>query len=255
VSTLRARCPVCRTLTAVALGDGYQCHVCGREYHAGLVRVPAAWGSGGEAMAAAAALDLPYPECSVVERETLDAQSAALAADLPRPVVVLGGCCCAHVGAIRGLAARHGALAVVWIDAHGDLNTPETSPSGNAWGMPLRMAIDEGSVEPARLAQVAGRSLDPPEAAYLREAGIDDDVERAVAGAAAVYVAFDVDGLEPGAVSCFMPEPGGPTFADALELLRRIGSLGVPLAGVGFTGLLPDADPEALARLAAALGL
>ena len=40
------------------------------------------------------------------------------------------------------LAARYGRLAVVWVDAHGDLNTPETSPSGNEWGMPLRMAID-----------------------------------------------------------------------------------------------------------------
>jgi arginase family enzyme len=35
----------------------------------------------------------------------------------------------------------------VWLDAHGDLNTPETSPSGNLWGMPLRIAIDEGSVD------------------------------------------------------------------------------------------------------------
>ena len=54
VSTLRARCPDCRTLTAVALDDEYQCHSCGREFAAGLVRVPRAWGAGGEAMAEAA---------------------------------------------------------------------------------------------------------------------------------------------------------------------------------------------------------
>ena len=54
MSTLRARCPDCRTITAVAVDDEYQCHSCGREYAAGLVRVPRAWGAGGEAMAAAA---------------------------------------------------------------------------------------------------------------------------------------------------------------------------------------------------------
>ena len=47
-SRLRARCPDCRTLTAVAIGPDYQCHVCGREFAAGLVRVPRAWGAGGE---------------------------------------------------------------------------------------------------------------------------------------------------------------------------------------------------------------
>ena len=62
MSRLRARCPDCRTLTAVAFGTEYQCHACGREFRAGLVRVPRAWGDGGEAMAEAAQLPLPYPE-------------------------------------------------------------------------------------------------------------------------------------------------------------------------------------------------
>ena len=206
-------------------------------------------------MAAAAWIDLPYPEASVVERGTLEEQTAAVAAGLPRPAIVLGGCCCAHLGAIRDLAARHDALAVVWLDAHGDLNTPETSPSGNAWGMPLRMAIDEGAIDVAHVAHVGGRSLDAPEVAYMVDVGIDDDVERALAGASAVYVAVDVDVLEPGAVRCFMPEPGGPTLAETRAILGRIPTLGVPLAGVGFTGLLPDADPAVLVALADALGL
>ena len=47
MSTLRARCPDCRTLTAVAIGTEYQCHSCGREFAAGLVRVPRSWGEGG----------------------------------------------------------------------------------------------------------------------------------------------------------------------------------------------------------------
>jgi len=148
VSALRARCPDCRTLTAVAIGPEYQCHSCGREFAAGLVRVPRAWGDDGEQMAAAASMALPWPEAAVVGEETLDAQLATTARELPERPLVLGGCCCAHVGAVRELARRHGRLAVVWIDAHGDLNTPASSPSGNAWGMPLRMLIDAGGVDP-----------------------------------------------------------------------------------------------------------
>ena len=146
----------------------------------------------------------------MVERDSLEEQSDAIARGLPRRPLVLGGCCCAHVGAIRGLAGRHERLAVVWLDAHGDLNTPESSPSGNLWGMPLRMAIDEGSVDAANVALVGARDLDPPEAEYVAEHGIDDDLVRAVDGVAAAYVALDVDVLEPGTVPCFMPVPGGP---------------------------------------------
>src|SRR5918912_1799820 len=142
MSRLRARCPDCGAFTAVALGPTYQCHACGREFGAGLVRVPRAWGEGGEAMAEAAAMPLPYPEAAVVEAATLPEQTFAVAAELPDRPRVLGGCCCAHVGAVEALSARHGRVAVVWLDAHGDLNTPETSPPGNQWGMPLRMLLD-----------------------------------------------------------------------------------------------------------------
>ena len=58
MSRLRARCPDCHTFTAVALGPGYECHACGREFGAGLVRVPRAWGDGGETMAEAARLPI-----------------------------------------------------------------------------------------------------------------------------------------------------------------------------------------------------
>jgi len=254
MSTLRARCPDCRTLTAVAFDDEYQCHSCGREFAAGLVRVPRAWGTGGEAMAAAALLPLPYPEAATIEEETLDEQVAAQMRNLPARPLVLGGCCCAHVGAIRGLAARPGRLAVVWIDAHGDLNTPETSPSGNAWGMPLRLAIDAGAVQPADVALVGARNLDPPEAAYLQAAGIDDDIGRALDGCDRVYVAFDCDVLRPGELAVLMPEPGGPTLPEAEELLRGIVRRR-ELAGLGLTGLRDDADTAVLARLATAAGL
>ena len=160
----------------------------------------------------------------MVDRDSLDEQSDAIARGLPRRPLVLGGCCCAHVGAIRGLAARHGRLAVVWLDAHGDLNTPETSPSGNLWGMPLRMAIDEGSVRTDDVALVGARDLDPPERAYVAEHGIDDDLSRALDGADAVYVALDLDVLEPGVLPVFMPAPGGLGLDDVERLLLEVAS-------------------------------
>ena len=56
VSHLRAKCPTCRAYTAVAIGPDYECHSCGRTFAAGLVRVPRAWGDGGEPMVEAASL-------------------------------------------------------------------------------------------------------------------------------------------------------------------------------------------------------
>jgi len=254
VSALRARCPYCRTLTAVAFEDEYECHSCGATFAAGLVRVPRAWGDGGEVMAAAAETAIPYPEAVVVEEASLEAQNEALAKGLPRRPLVLGGCCCAHVGAIRGLVRRHGRLGVVWLDAHGDLNTPETSPSGNEWGMPLRMTIDAGNVSAADVALVGARDLDPPERDYVDEHGIDDDLARALDGVDAVYVALDVDVLEPGLIPSFMPVPGGPRLEELETTLRDVASRAA-VAGLGLTGLAPGAEPVLLARLAAATGL
>ena len=115
MSRLRAKCPDCRTYTAVALGPEYQCHSCGREFAAGLVRVPRAWGEGGEAMAEAAHLPFDYPEAAVVEEDSLADQNLAIASELPDRPLVLGGCCSAHVGALEGLSARHDQLALIWL--------------------------------------------------------------------------------------------------------------------------------------------
>src|SRR4249919_646853 len=171
MSLLRARCPDCRTLTAVAVDEGYECHSCGRTFSAGLVRVPRAWGDGGEPMIEAASLELDYPEVAVVEEDSLIAQTLAVASDLPVRPLVLGGCCCSHIGAVEALSARHDRLGVIWLDAHGDLNTPETSPSGNEWGMPLRMLIDGGAVDACDVALVGARNLDPPEVEFIATAG------------------------------------------------------------------------------------
>jgi Arginase family len=256
VSRLRARCPDCRTFTAVALGPDYECHACGAHFPAGLVRVPRAWGTGGEALARAASLPLRFPEAAVVDEPSLREQTLALAAELPERPLVLGGCCCAHVGAIEGLAARFDRLGVVWLDAHGDLNTPETSPSGNPWGMALRMVLDAGAVEPDDVALVGARALDPPEQEFLARSQLHrDELEPALAGVDAVYVALDADVLDRREVASFVPEPGGLSLAAVESVLRRVRRL-ADIAGAGFSGLVADeANLEPLGRLGAALGL
>ena len=205
-------------------------------------------------MAEGARIALPYPDVAVIERATLDEQSAAVADALARRPIAVGGCCCTHVGAAMGVARRVDRLALVWIDAHGDLNTPETSPSGNLWGMPFRMLLDEGVVAAANAALVGARSLDPPEVAFMETVGLDDSVERAVAGADAVYVALDLDVLDPAEIDVLIPEPDGMS-ADELEaLLVRIGGQ-IPVAGIGVTGFLATERNAAVAtRMLAAAG-
>ena len=254
MSLLRAKCPTCHAYTAVALGPDYECHSCGRTFAAGLVRVPRAWGDGGEAMVESASLPLDYPETAVVAEDSLHAQTLAVASDLPQRPLVLGGCCCSHVGAVEGLAARHGRLGVIWLDAHGDLNTPETSPSGNEWGMPLRMLLDGGAVEPADVALVGARNLDAPEVEYIAAAGIRDRAEDVLERVDRVYVALDCDVFDPGELTVFMPEPGGPSLGEVETLLCRLRDHGA-VVGAGLTGLAPDpANVEKLERLTTALG-
>jgi len=254
MSFLRGRCPNCRTFTAVAVGDGYECHRCGATFAAGLVRVPRAWGTGGEAMVEGALIALPYPEVAVVERDSLDAQTQSIAESLaPRPVV-LGGCCCSHVGAATGVSGRVDRLGLVWIDAHGDLNTPETSPSGNEWGMPFRMLLDAGVVAAQDAALVGARNLDPPEVEFMERVGIDDDVERALVGTDAIYVALDFDALDPTEADPFMPEANGLSAFEVETLLHSLAAR-TKIAGIGLTGLLAtDRNAAVAARMLVAAG-
>ena len=111
--------------------------------------------------------------------------------------LVLGGDHSIAMGSLSGLAAS-GPGGVLWLDAHGDLNTPETTPSGNVHGMPLAAALGlcdgfsrDGlrlpAVDPQRVALVGVRSLDPGEQELVRELGV------------AVYTISDLDrrGMEP----------------------------------------------------------
>ena len=164
-------------------------------------------------MAEAAYLELPYPEASVIEADTLAEQTLMLASELPDRPLVLGGCCCSHVGAIEALSAGEECLAVVWIDAHGDLNTPATSPSGNTWGMPLRMVLDDGAVLAKHVALIGARNLDPPEVGVHRGSpasrpGTVRSSGRWKARTPSTSRSTPTS-VEPGELSVFMPEPAG----------------------------------------------
>jgi arginase family enzyme len=262
MSRLRAKCPDCRTNTAVAIGPEYECHACGRTFGAGLVRVPRAWGhtrDGGAGMVEAAeTLVLPYPDAAVVAEDTLAGQVLVLASELPERPLILGGCCCSHVGAVEGLATRYDRLGVVWIDAHGDLNTPETSPSGDEWGMPLRMIVDGGAVDPGDVALVGARDLDPGEVEFIGASGLhagEAALEHALDGVDAVYVVIDGDGLDSDEIASWMPVPDGLSVAEAAELLGRVAAT-TTVAGAGLSGFLADSkNVEPATRLCAALGL
>ena len=205
MSFLRAKCPSCRTLTAVAIGPEYECHSCGRTFAAGLVRVPRAWGTDerGQLMIESAALPLDYPGGRPSSRRTRCTRRTFRSPRIfPVRPLILGGCCCSHIGAVEGLAARHERLGIIWFDAHGDLNTPETSPSGNEWGMPLRMIIDGGAVDPHDVALVGARNLDPPEVEYIAAAGIHDDPQAVLDRVDCVYVAIDFESSSRASSRC-----------------------------------------------------
>jgi arginase len=167
--------------------------------------------------------------------------------------LVLGGDHSVALGTLGGLASIHGPGGVLWIDAHGDLNTPETSPSGNVHGMALaavlglgRPAFDsEAWPLPAvdRVALVGVRSLDAGERRVLAELDVkvftmsDIDrggVERAlraslehVAGPGFVHVTLDMDALDPEvAPGVGTPVRGGLSYREAhlaLELVAESG--------------------------------
>lgn len=170
--------------------------------------------------------------------------------------LVLGGDHSIAMGTIAGLHAAYGPGGVLWIDAHGDLNRPETSPSGNVHGMPLAAALGacgfelEGFtpppwVEADRVALVGTRSLDPGEKDLVRERGIRvltmADVDRrgiaavmrdaldTIAGPGFVHVSLDVDVCDPEiAPGVGTPVRGGLSYREAhlaMELIAQWGKL------------------------------
>jgi arginase len=169
--------------------------------------------------------------------------------------VVLGGDHSVALGTLAGLRDVHGPGGVIWIDAHGDLNSPETSPTGNVHGMVLAAALGlagdrfsgEGwglpALDAGRVALVGVRSLDDGERELLRDRnvkvftmsdldrlGVEHAVREAlahVAGPGFVHVSLDMDALDPEvAPGVGTPVRGGLSYREAhlaMELVAESG--------------------------------
>jgi arginase len=172
--------------------------------------------------------------------------------------LVLGGDHSVALGTLGGLARTLGPGGVLWIDAHGDLNTPQSTPSGNVHGMALAAALGRGgpgfesdawqlpAVDPARIALVGVRALDDGERALLRELDAriytmsDVDrfgIERAtreslahIAGPGFVHLSLDMDAIDPEvAPGVGTPVRGGLSYREAhlaMELVAESGLVG-----------------------------
>ncbi len=188
------------------------------------------------------------------ERIARQVTETAQAGEIP---LVLGGDHSVALGTVGGMASVKGIGAALWLDAHGDLNTPETSPSGNVHGMALAALIgraDQGfesdawplpALDPARTSLIGVRSLDDGERKAVAELGLyvatmsdidrrgvetvlGEALERAQ-GAAFVHVSLDMDVVDPDvAPGVGTPVQGGLSFREAhlaMELIAEAGLL------------------------------
>jgi len=199
---------------------------------------------------------------------------ALLAEATPERVVTIGGDCGVDLVPASYLASRYGDdLAVVWLDAHADLNTPASSPSGTFHGMVLRSLLGEGDaevleqaftpVEPYQVFLAGVRTFDPPEFACFEEKRLSlfkpEDLthpERlteqiAARGFTKLHVHLDLDVLEPALfLSTGYPTPQGVTPEALTELLR---ALQETFELVGFT--LTEFAPERAEDLETVVGI
>ena len=187
--------------------------------------------------------------------------------------LVLGGDHSLSVGSIRG-AAKHKKLGVIWVDAHADFNTPETTPSGNIHGMPLAALCGLGDprlvslwdetppiLDPQRVAVIGARDLDLGEKQNLREAGVmvqsmeqidrlgmvtalERAIERVSRDVDGIYLSFDMDSLDPRhAPGVGTPVPGGLTFREAHLACEVIAETG-KLIGMDMVEVNPILDEQ-----------
>jgi len=188
-------------------------------------------------------------------------------ATVPDWALTVGGDCGASLAAVAHASRRaQGDLAVLWLDAHPDLNTPETSPSGGFGGMTLRAIAGDGAdglaldadtrIPPGRLVLGGVRAIDAEEQRFIDEHDVtvltvedlsDPTVVIAAlqaTGAARVFVHIDLDVLDPSALAGLSyPMPFGIDAATLVALLRAVVA-GFPLAGAAIAGFAPS-SPEA----------
>jgi len=189
--------------------------------------------------------------------------------------VVLGGDHSIAIGSVAGVASHYRKkkkrIGIIWLDAHTDSNTPETSPSGNIHGMPLAALLGYGARElthvagfapkvlPENTAIIGARSIDPGERALLKSLGIRvftmseldergmadvvlEAVEIATSNTVGLHVTMDMDFLDPFyAPGVGTPERGGATYREAHLAMEKIAESGRVLS-VELTEVNPMFD-------------
>jgi len=162
--------------------------------------------------------------------------------------IYLGGDHSISIGTVAAALDRPERIGVLWVDAHGDINTPETTPSGNVHGMVVAalmgkglpsLVIGERRLRPEQIVYIGVRDLDPGERAFMRQAGIrvftmrelDEmgmaavarDALSSLADAEVLHVSWDMDSLDPQVVSGVgTPVPGGLTYREAHLLAEML---------------------------------
>jgi arginase len=170
--------------------------------------------------------------------------------------LVLGGDHSIAIGTLAGVADKNKNLGVIWYDAHGDLNTGETSPSGNIHGMPLSVSLGIGhpslteiggyapKIKPENIVIIGARSLDVGERKLIKEKGIkvytmheidrmgmskvmEEAIEYVSKNTDGVHLSLDLDALDPiDAPGVGTPVIGGPSYREthlAMEMLAEKG--------------------------------
>ena len=197
------------------------------------------------------------PFDAAVVRDLVATEVGAIVAAAATPFVV-GGDHSVALPAMRAVAAAHGPLSVLHVDAHLDTSGPEVWGEPFHHGAPLRHALTEGLIAPGQLFQVGLRASwgHPEEAAVVATHGAHgfpmamveqrgiEDVAREIRGAIGdrpLYITFDVDGIDPAfAPGTGTPVPGGLTSREALQLLR--GMAGTRLVGMDLVEISPALD-------------
>ena len=188
-----------------------------------------------------------------------------------RPVSVVGDCC-STIAVMAGLQRGGLAPLLVWLDAHGDFNTFETSPSGFIGGMPVAMLVGRGEQGLVRAAGmknlpetdvvlVGGRDLDPGERDALARSAVrhvkdPGRVLETLPAGRPIYVHFDPDIINPAdAPAMHYPTAGGPALEDVRTLCRRLAATGrVVAASMTLWELKDDGDGRTERACLAALG-
>jgi len=209
-----------------------------------------------------------FTSVQLVRERTTDAL-----AELGDPFVIVGGDCGVSAAGIVDAVRRHPDTCVVWFDAHPDLNSTESSPSGAFSGMVLRAAIDTGDIAADHVILAGARSWDEGEEAFVAETGLrafavseladPSELVDAVAatGATAVYLHIDLDVLDPAELGGLLdPEPFGLSASALVAAVKALRARFV-LAGAALTAYAPNSpdgeqaadDAATILRIIAAL--